>query len=731
MLLPHEYPIALNNDGSFSGSVPANTHLFKLGGTYGVSDSNTLYAVWESDYKVTSLYDISQETKACLKNPGREHAYNNAKVAVQGTVTAYINHMLFLQDFCYYEGQSGEPNPGVNGEYVGMKIFTGMTTIPTKFTAKGAYIRVCGTFVNNTVLSDCSFPLISSSENDAQVLIKPEDNVGVHALYSYQGTSNKVRDAAYRLETLFQPVQAISSATVEQWEQTDDGGILFHLAKNRLAVRVYDAKLYHQGADEYLGKRIHFSGINNVMTVADTLVPTVDVASADDIEVQQDSGPLIDAPTTINIWGHYSGDFGNAIRRMIESFKQIEPNVTVSYSSVGSLHDIGNQVKSSMASGDYPDIAFGYADGFAECVRDGLAIDLDPYINSASYGWSAEDKEDLYSGFFNGGASYGVSGTYSLPFATASEALYYNKTALIGLDLSAIDPSINGGSPLTEAYINNLTWEDLFGHLIPAIQAYDAAQDAEHKLLKGTRYEHRIFGYDSEDNLFITLAKQYGYGYTSFDEGGNPSIDFDNDGMKNLMKTFKRAYDGGGFFTKGTNNNEYTNYTFTDNSALFSVSSTNGAAYLSSDKFETGIAKLPHPANGKQASANQGISMAILDHGDDDRALASWLFYKYVTNTANNAEWSIASNCAPLRRSSYNTQEYQDYLATGTIQARTASFLASVSDDLYTAPSFNGSQQARDVVYRLTLNCLQNQDLNANIDSLFAEAKNEALRVLG
>ena len=46
-LNPNEYPIALNNDGSFSGSVPANTHLFKLGGTYGVSDSNTLYAVWE------------------------------------------------------------------------------------------------------------------------------------------------------------------------------------------------------------------------------------------------------------------------------------------------------------------------------------------------------------------------------------------------------------------------------------------------------------------------------------------------------------------------------------------------------------------------------------------------------------------------------------------------------------------------------------------------------------
>ncbi len=46
-LNPNDHPIVLNNDGSFTGAVPANTHLFKLGGTYGVSDSNTLYAVWE------------------------------------------------------------------------------------------------------------------------------------------------------------------------------------------------------------------------------------------------------------------------------------------------------------------------------------------------------------------------------------------------------------------------------------------------------------------------------------------------------------------------------------------------------------------------------------------------------------------------------------------------------------------------------------------------------------
>jgi len=44
---PMEHPITRNDDGSFEGDIPSGANVFKLDGTYGVSDGNILYAVWE------------------------------------------------------------------------------------------------------------------------------------------------------------------------------------------------------------------------------------------------------------------------------------------------------------------------------------------------------------------------------------------------------------------------------------------------------------------------------------------------------------------------------------------------------------------------------------------------------------------------------------------------------------------------------------------------------------
>ena len=50
-LQPSQNLIRLNADGTYEGSIPSDTHIFKPGGKYGVSDEegNTLYAVWDSN----------------------------------------------------------------------------------------------------------------------------------------------------------------------------------------------------------------------------------------------------------------------------------------------------------------------------------------------------------------------------------------------------------------------------------------------------------------------------------------------------------------------------------------------------------------------------------------------------------------------------------------------------------------------------------------------------------
>lgn len=702
-----------------------------------ITEDISLFATWEKviEYPAASLLDINDETVACLADPAHEHKYGDKKLTVEGTVTAYMDNVLYLQDFCYYEGKTGAPEPGVNGEYVGIKVFTGMSVIPSKYTQKGAYLSVPGQFAYSEygpMLTDCSFPIVSSGEEEeAQVLISPEDNTGIHALHLYEGTMNDVNAALSRYKTLYQPVQTTNKYKIEAWKRVSDSCVQFDLKNSPLAIRVFDPQLNDALAKEYVDKRVSCNGISAIELESDVQVPVINVASCADIVEMPASGPLIESPTTITFWGGLSYTLSSQLQAKAEQFKQIEPNVTVQIQNMGSHDDTWNQIKRGIPSESYPDMAMGYTETIAECIEYGIVSDLSEYTDDTKYGWSSEDQADLYSTYLEGGTSYGVVGRYSLPFTPATEAMYYNKTVLIGLDLSSVDPSINGGKALSEEYINNLTWEDLFGHLIPALQAYDNAQDAEHKILTGTRYAHHIFGYDSDDNLFITLANQYGYGYTSIDEAtGKPSIDFVNDGMKGLMKTLKGAYDSGGFITKSTNSGGYTSNPFVDVSCLFSVSSTNGASYVSSPNFETGVAKLPHPAGKAQASIAQGLSLAVLDHGDEDRAFASWLFYKYLTGTDNNAAFAISNACAPLRKSSVASSSFQEHLASGTITAATASYMVSVTDDLFYVPAFKGAQAARELVSGLMYNCLTDSDLDANIDALFNDARNKAIQHL-
>ena len=222
-----------------------------------------------------------------------------------------------------------------------------------------------------------------------------------------------------------------------------------------------------------------------------------------------------------------------ALNRMIESFKEIEPNVTVTFDQVqGSYQDIADNTITGFTTGDYGDIVMVYPDAVADFIDYGFAFNLDPYINNEEYGLSSEDKEDLISTFMDEGKNYILEGTYSLPFSKSTELVYYNRERVWGLELEGV----NNGNPINDEYLNSLTWEEFFGVLCPAIMDYiNTPEGAD--LLNTSGNDYAVMSYDSDDNLFITLAAQYGYDYTGISNGKGQAL-FNNDNMKNLMKEF-------------------------------------------------------------------------------------------------------------------------------------------------------------------------------------------------
>ncbi len=429
--------------------------------------------------------------------------------------------------------------------------------------------------------------------------------------------------------------------------------------------------------------------------------------------------------------------YSTQIENIIEKFNEIYPNITVTNNKLsGGYDDVKTNVITGISAANLPDIVVCYPDHVAEYLEYGVVINMDDYIDNPDYGWTTEEKEDIVDNFLVEGQSYVTEGTWSLPMAKSTEAMYYNKDVLIGLDLSSIDPTINNGQPLDENYINNLTWEELFNKLCPAIMTYD--ETVSDILLTDEAY-HGIIGYDSEDNLFITLAQQYGYDYTAIDEYGNGQILFNNDGMKSLMKMLNSAYQNGYFHTSGTAGSNYINTYFTAQNFLFSIGSTGGVKYQYSDSFEVGVAPIPQAENGTTAVINQGPGVCFLKHYksdgsfDEDRALASWLFYKFLVNEENSLYWATETGYMPVRESNYESSDYLEYSSTtdktgsDLLYAKNASYVATVTDDLFVSPAFNGSSTARSQVGSLLVQCCQATDLDSVIDSLFETAVSQTL----
>ena len=448
-------------------------------------------------------------------------------------------------------------------------------------------------------------------------------------------------------------------------------------------------------------------------------------------------GGDIGGETEITIWTTYNDTYQTIINNCIEEFQAAYPNVKVNnVKQQGSYDDLKKMCVDGFAVDNYPDIVSAYPDSVADFLNNGKGLDMTPYMNDPDIGWSEDDFDDIPESIIEAGQSYSIPGTYSLPCSKSTEAMYYNQDVLIGLNLADVDATINEGQPLNDTYFQNMTWEELFEKLVPALDAYDQAQPADKKIIDRTTHADWAWvGYDSDDNLFITLAEQYGYDYTAIDtKTGKGQILFNNEGMKNLMKKFKGYNDNHYFTTKGVIK-QNVNYRSTVDAMLFSIGSTGGVKYqFSADNpHNVGVAPIPHAAGKAMKVISQGPDFAFLDHNNVNKAKATWLFYKMFTNTKYNSAWALTTGYSPIRYSVRETAEFmryadasrQDPKTIDRLYALNASYAAKAAQYFITSPVFKGSSEARNQVGTIYAACVAaGADLDAQIDSIFETAVN-------
>ena len=223
------------------------------------------------DYVTTSLLDLKKEIEKDIEaaNNGTEYTnlYNNVKVRVTGTVAGYTDNVLYLQT--YFSTENGGRN---GGEYAGINIYTGMTAIPSAYYEQNAYVEISGLALDSETfgfqITDTSFRRIPKEDNDAVVLIDPEDNTDEQQLTTLEYAPDELIDG--ELSCLNCRVSITGPVTVDDFYINDDGDITLGLKD--LPYGVYIPFLYYGDKEnnsndvwnekaDFMGKSFTLTGI--------------------------------------------------------------------------------------------------------------------------------------------------------------------------------------------------------------------------------------------------------------------------------------------------------------------------------------------------------------------------------------------------------------------------------------------------------------------------------------
>lgn len=411
--------------------------------------------------------------------------------------------------------------------------------------------------------------------------------------------------------------------------------------------------------------------------------------------------------TTITFWHRMGAESQELIQTWIAEFEEMYPNITVVEEKAATDYaSLSDKIALAIPAGTAPDIAESYPDHIARYASANAPLALNNFISNENIGFTDEEISDFLPGLWAEGQSYDSEGTIlSLPFSKSSEAFYYNKTYFEEND-----------------YDVPTTWDEVF---------------AIAQTIKDSEPDAIPFGYDSEDNLFITGSEQWDAPYTGYnEETGAGEVQFNNETSKDMVRYFKDKVDNGLMVTRSLNGDAYSSDTFVTGEKLYMlVGSTGGTRYnvpsWADDKtsFEVGVAPLPAKTAENQKQIQQGPNINLFNSGDEQRMIATWLFAKYMVSAEKTAEFSIPSGYAPTRYSAYETQAWLDYSASivenPTSKAEASNKLVfdaiqiflNNDDIFFTSAVFNLSSKTRTEVGEMIVRILAyDADSQAEID---------------
>lgn len=341
---------------------------------------------------------------------------------------------------------------------------------------------------------------------------------------------------------------------------------------------------------------------------------------------------------SISFWTGTGANNFPYLEKMVKNFQASYPNIKVDFSNQGKIDELTKKLTQNIVSKSTPTLSNLDSSSFPEYINSHAIVDLMPYYNEGTIGFTKEEKEKLFTNYIEEVKSFGPSGTmYGFPTnKKTTDVLVYNKTYFDKKGWQA--PK---------------TWDDVVKYS---------------KLIKEDTGKPG-FSYDNSygDAAFKLMSQQWGSPYTKADG----TIDINNDASKAALKFYKDNMNQG-YFTmpalmKSAGGKNSSNGFVNEETYMF-VGAAAGVPFAvpnpksGNKEFELGVAPIPQKDLQKSFALSKGEDYAIFSNATDEERVAAWLLIKFMSDAKENTEWLTRTGNLPISKTMLEIPAYQQFL---------------------------------------------------------------------
>lgn len=353
------------------------------------------------------------------------------------------------------------------------------------------------------------------------------------------------------------------------------------------------------------------------------------------VEVEAETEVTVpEGATVVDFWHAFGGGRKLLIQRMVTDYNYTHPGTFVKVENKGSYRDTLNASILAAKQGNPPHIVQIFEIGSQLAIDSGIFVPIEDYVKGPEF-----QPDDYIGGVAN---YYRIGGKFnSMPWNSSNPILYYNKDIFreAGLDPEA-PPE---------------TFEEMLD-VCEQIVSSGAAKNCISWPL------HTWFFEQWMANMGAELANN-GNGR----DARATEVFLTSDAAKTIVSWWKEMHDKGYYAYSGKLEDwSGADAIFVSGQAAMEITSTSDVVNRQNDAaengFELGTSYLPYPEDSeRQGVIVGGASMWLTGGHPDAEMQAAKDFIIWFTNTENAVRWHKATGYFPIRKSSVDVLEVENW----------------------------------------------------------------------